>query len=277
MPVALTETPLTPGEWVAEVTQKDTIYLHHTAGGHVPEGVVSWWDKDRSHGNRVRVGTSYVIGGRSTRAPDTSHDGRILRCFPEEHWAYHLGVNDPGGVLNGKSIGIELCNYGQLVLSQQDGRFYNYVQHPVPDDQVVDLGRPFRGFRYYHKYTDKQLDALRRLMLDIADRHPVDLTKGLKPLLTRQALKMPDGLSVLKQQEWLNRNGFTDYEGKKLKEDGDDGKRTRSARDKVGAWAFEYNEDARAGKPGVWTHTSVRKDKFDCSPQPELLAMLGGV
>ena len=37
---------------------------------------------------------------------------------------------------------------------------------------------------------------------------------------------------------------------------------------------FEINTDALAGKPGVWSHTSVRRDKFDIHPQAELIAML---
>lgn len=39
--------------------------------------------------------------------------------------------------------------------------------------------------------------------------------------------------------------------------------------------AFEFNEDAYNAKQfGLWSHTSVRKDKFDCFPQPELVEML---
>lgn len=39
--------------------------------------------------------------------------------------------------------------------------------------------------------------------------------------------------------------------------------------------AFEFNEDAyNAQQFGLWTHTNVRKDKFDCFPQPELVEML---
>jgi len=42
-----------------------------------------------------------------------------------------------------------------------------------------------------------------------------------------------------------------------------------------GAEAFEFNPDAYYGKvKGLWTHTNTRKDKFDMSPQPELLEML---
>jgi N-acetyl-anhydromuramyl-L-alanine amidase AmpD len=39
--------------------------------------------------------------------------------------------------------------------------------------------------------------------------------------------------------------------------------------------AFEFNTDAYNAKQfGLWTHTNVRKDKYDCFPQPELVDML---
>ena len=39
--------------------------------------------------------------------------------------------------------------------------------------------------------------------------------------------------------------------------------------------AFEFNEDAYYARQfGLWSHTSVRKDKFDCFPQAELVEML---
>ena len=39
--------------------------------------------------------------------------------------------------------------------------------------------------------------------------------------------------------------------------------------------AFDFNKDAYYGKVnGLWTHTNVRKDKFDMSPQPNLVKML---
>ena len=44
--------------------------------------------------------------------------------------------------------------------------------------------------------------------------------------------------------------------------------------DKPNGAGFELNNDALNGKPGKWSHTSVRKDKFDVHPQPELEVML---
>ena len=40
---------------------------------------------------------------------------------------------------------------------------------------------------------------------------------------------------------------------------------------------FELDIRAFKGEPGIWTHTSVRQDKTDCSPQPNLIKMLKGV
>ena len=42
--------------------------------------------------------------------------------------------------------------------------------------------------------------------------------------------------------------------------------------------AFDFNDDAYNGRvKGLWTHTNVRKDKFDCFPQTELVEMLKGL
>lgn len=38
--------------------------------------------------------------------------------------------------------------------------------------------------------------------------------------------------------------------------------------------AFELQSSALAGKPGLWTHTNYRRDKLDCSPQPDLVQMI---
>ena len=76
----------------------------------------------------------------------------------------------------------------------------------------------FRGFKYWHKYTDAQIEAV------------VDLLKL-----------------------WEKRYGID----------------------------ISYNEDiwdvtprALSGENGVFTHCSVRKDKFDVFPQPELIEAL---
>jgi hypothetical protein len=179
--------PLPPGEFAAEPVKKDTIYLHHTAGGHRPDWVVDGWMADRtSTGSRSRIATAWVVGGTSTSSTDTAWDGVVVNCFDDLHWAFHLGVrNVPSGSLDRKSVGIEICNYGQLTRTP-DGRFLNWVKKEVPAAMALDLGAPFRGFQFYQRYSDRQLAAVKELLLDIAARHSIDLRRGLPALLRKK-------------------------------------------------------------------------------------------
>jgi hypothetical protein len=196
---------LEPGEYYAEVFEKDTVFIHHTAGGHRPDWVVQGaWENDKSKaGLKLAVATAYVIGGVSTTDKDSSWDGVIVKAFDDKFWAHHLGTTEPNNrMLNAKSIGIEICNYGGITMGK-DGIFYNYVHKPVPADQVIDLKVPFRGYRYYHSYTKKQLSSLRELLLHLAHNHSkINLKRGLQENLVndgafevnRSALKGSGGL-----------------------------------------------------------------------------------
>lgn len=202
------------------------IFLHHTAGGHRPDWVVNNWKNDRnSQGSRIRVATAFVIGGLSTTTNDMMYDGKILRCFPEDKWAYHLGVG--GDSLNKKSIGIEICNYGPL--TYEEGRGYiNYVNRVIPDSQVVELATSFRGYKYYHKYTEKQLDAVHHLLNHLCNTFGINKNLGLKSFLNAES---PNE-------------------------------------------AFGLKSQAISGAKGIWTHTNVRQDKTDCSPQTNLVELI---
>ena len=267
--------PLQIGEYNTERTAKDTIYIHHTAGGHRPDWTIAGWNTDKTtSGGKLRVATSYVIGNVSTTDGNTEWDGVIVRCFPEEMWAHHLGLHAANNeALNKKSIGVELCNYGPLKLSS-DGKFYNYVNKVVPASQVIELSKPFKGYKYYHKYSEKQIESLRALLIDLSKRFGIDLGGGLKKYITNENLKVPAGASILEQQRWLNTKGFLGKDGKPLLESGFDNPNTQFAISCVGQNPFDVNKEALSGFPGVWTHVNVRADKFDCSPQPDLISML---
>lgn len=221
--------PLNKGEFYEEAPKKKTIYIHHTAGGNRPDWTIAGWNADKTKkGDQLRVATAFVIGGISTTDKDAKWDGVICKCFPEEKWAHHLGTTAVNNVqLNKESIAIEICNYGPINKSA-NGLFLNYVNKPVPKEMVVELAKPFKGFKFYHKYSDKQIAALKELLIDLSARFSIDLKSGLQELLNQ----------------------------------------------KKGMDAFGISKDALAGKPGLWTHTNVRTDKFDCSPQDNLLTMI---
>ena len=65
--------------------------------------------------------------------------------------------------------------------------------------------------------------------------------------------------------------------GQPLKEDGFWGENTAYAVQSVGKSAFEYNPLTMNGYPGVWRHSSIRSDKFDISPQPNMIQMINSL
>lgn len=213
---------LPKGEYYEDIVKKDTIYIHHTAGSHRPDYTIDGWANDKNaKGGKLLVGTAYVMGGISTRDRNADFDGVILRAFDDKYWAHHLGTKQANNlVLNQKSIGIEICNYGPCHKTP-DGKYLNYVNSEVPVDMVYKLTTPWKGFTHYHKYTTKQISSLKDLLIKIATAHGIDLKKGI---------------------QFAN--------------------------------SFDVNLAATTGQPGLWVHTSVRSDKFDLSPMPEMINMI---
>lgn len=150
---------LADNQYFKSVQPKKQIVLHHTAGSGNAKNVIHGWNF-----NQVEVGTAYVIDSI----------GDIYKAFEPQYWAYHLGLKSANNVpLNKTSIGIEVCNWGQLI--EKDGKYYNYVNKEVPHTEVVQLPK-FRGYEYYHAYNSKQIEALRELILFLAEKFGIDLT-----------------------------------------------------------------------------------------------------
>jgi len=246
------------------------IFVHNCR----PDYVVQAWNKDQNEdGSLRRIAVSFVIGGKSTRDDDSSWDGVIVRCFPESQWAWHLGAKETNGMFDKISVGIEICNYGPLTKSKT-GQFMTHVNTVVPEEQVVALDKPFRGYSYYHKYTDNQLSSLRELLLYLSGRFGINLKLGLQEWINKESLIMPNNLSILDQQVWLNQNGFVGKDGNPLDEDGIWGENSAWAIQSIGKSAFEFNPLTLNGYPGIWSHSSIRLGKYDVCGQPNLISML---
>lgn len=170
---------LPEGEFIKEPTPKYFVFIHHTAGTHNPFHTIDYWTRD----SRGRIGTHYVIGGVSSKG-DTSMDGQIVEAINPQYWAYHLGKVDAN--MHKTSLSIELCSWGGLKKTSKG--FENYVGGVVPENQVVELKSEFRGFKFYHKYSDKQLASLKLLLDKLSKDHSIDYSSGLKEWL----LKFPD-------------------------------------------------------------------------------------
>lgn len=212
MNIAQTDFP--KSQYIQEEHSKKQIYLHHTAGGPDGYNTFKWWSS-----NPERVATCVSISG-----PKSGSDGLIVQGFSSKYWAYHLGIKSSVfssyGLkqisLDKISIGIEICNWGQL--SRSGDKFYNYVGGEVNKDDVTELAQPYKGWRYFHSYSDAQIDSVRELLVLWNQRYGIPLT---------------------------------------------------------------YNEDiwkvttrALKGESGVFTHNSVRSDKVDIYPHPNMIQML---
>ena len=156
---------LPKGQYVNEITFKDSVILHHTAGGNYKGTIAHWLSKPD------RVATHFLI----------DRDGTIVQVLPLECWAYHLGVSSSDNKINRilkknserldkKSISIELCSYGQL--TKKGDKFYTIYKNEIPEEKVAKLEYSFRGFDYFEKYTEEQLRSLKKLLEQLLKDHP---------------------------------------------------------------------------------------------------------
>ena len=147
---------------------KEYCFLHHTAGWHKPKPIVDSWGRD----DRGKVATEFVLGGQSVKGNDTKYDGKMIQCIPEGGYGWHLGKNGSRH-MHTHSVGIEVCNFGYI----KDGK--TYAGTTAAESEIVKLKKPFRGYVEWHRYSDKQIEALRLWILHIAERDSIDVRKGL--------------------------------------------------------------------------------------------------
>lgn len=160
----LVQERLSPGQFLTQEYPKSQVYLHHTAGGGDARRVSKHWNQNSS-----KIATAFVIG----------ENGEIVQCFSSKHWAWHLGVGTeifkknkiPFRDLNKTSIGIEITNWGYL--KQVNGKFYNYVNRVIPPSMVTELDEPYKGFKFWYKYTDEQIESARKLILYLCQTYEI--------------------------------------------------------------------------------------------------------
>lgn len=192
-------------QYYQEEFPKKQIVLHHTVSNGNAKNVMAGWNK-----TPAKVGTAFII----------DREGVIHQCFSSKHWAHHLGTKAKNNKqLNQESIGIELCAWGTLkrspIITGIKATFTSSVGTVVPNDEVIELEKSFRGSKYYQKYTDKQLKSLQILVNYLCETY--NIPKTYNPEM------------------------------------------------------WEFSRSAINGSPGIWSHTSFRKDKSDCFPLIHLI------
>lgn len=198
------------GQYLTQAYEKFSQFLHHTIGTSAMSAW-RWWNSTPD-----RVGTPYII----------ERDGVIMECFDPKMWAFHLGVSGDDNWHEKHSINYELVSAGALHLVDGDFLFYPLWPNKVhavtiPEEEVYTFDKPWKGFKYWHIYTDDQIDALIWLM-------------G-RNMLEFPTLEFENDIDTM----------------------------------------FEYDPDVvEKHLHGVFTHSSVRKDKSDVFPYPPLIKAL---
>lgn len=159
------------GQYFEGPTKKQWLFLHHTAGWQNPYGTIQGWARD----DRGQVATEFVLGGQSIYGNDNKYDGEIVQAFPTGGYGWHLGIGR--SAMHTNSIGIEVCNFGNLT----NGK--TWAGGVVVESQQVKLKQKFKGSQVYHRYSDKQIKVLKDLILYIANRDNIDPRKGIKQLI----------------------------------------------------------------------------------------------
>lgn len=185
---------LSSNEYLKGPTKKRWLFLHHTAGWHNPYNTVHNWEND----TRGRVATEFCLGGQSIKGNDNDYDGKIVKCIPDGGYGWHLGIGN--NAVHRESVGIECNNFGQLTkggykklvngkrtwIAKEKDEFYTYVGTKADKSQVIQLEKEFRGFQYFHNYSDRQLEVLQELILFICQRDNIDPRKGLVELMKQK-------------------------------------------------------------------------------------------
>jgi len=178
------------------------ICLHHTAGWNNPYSTIDSWGRD----SRGIVATEFVVGGQKVTDGDSKYDGEILQAFPEGGYGWHLGIGN--NFMHRNTIGIELNNFGFLTkggfFSRVDGKkvfvnrkkdhFYTYVGTEISPNssQVVELDKEFRGFKFWHKYSDEQIKKTFDLLKYLSERDGIDVRDGLPKLIKEKGIEAFD-------------------------------------------------------------------------------------
>ena len=163
---------LPPGEYKSGPTNKEYVFLHHTAGWHNPFKTIDNWGRD----SRGAIATEFVLGGPSIKGNDDKYDGVMVQAFPEGGYGWHLGKNGSQH-MHTHSVGVEVNNFGYII----DGK--TYAGTTAHESQIVKLAKPFRGHSLWHRYSDAQIDAMRLWILWIAERDNIDVRAGLPALI----------------------------------------------------------------------------------------------
>lgn len=160
-------------------------FAHYVKGGMgykgsyrlgYPEGAIIHYTAGRFAGG-LSTALNTMHGGRKDGFTFLviSEDGDVVQGFPLDKWGWHAGQSHhPNfkGSASDKLIGIEICNGGML--ERRGDKFFTWYGLEIPKDHVRHIATRTdnQSVGFYHKYTQKQEDALIHLLLWLKRNNP---------------------------------------------------------------------------------------------------------
>lgn len=139
---------------------KEAIVLHFTVG-FLPGDLATLVEQD-SH-----MSVPFVVG----------RNGVAYQLFSSKYWSYHLGRGALGGNTYGskRTIAIELSNIGPLArVGNELQSVYKQKYCSISEKQFyVELEEPYREYKYFATFTDKQYTCLKSLIAYLCNRYGI--------------------------------------------------------------------------------------------------------
>ena len=159
-------------EFFAEVTRKDLVVLHFTAGRSARSAFDTWRNDPR------HIATAYIV----------DVDGTIYEVFPPSFWASHLGVGGTKNLHDRRSIGIEIVNVGPLQQSTDDPAILNWwppksqgaseftTRFCGLDESGRYVAADYRGKSHFASFPEVQVDAVGALVRAMCEQFAIPAT-----------------------------------------------------------------------------------------------------
>lgn len=148
----------TPNIGGLKITGPKFLIIHYSVSGETA-GTVRWLT------NTVSSASAHIVIGR---------DGEVWQLASFDQRAWHCGESEWKGLknLNSYAIGIELVNFGPVMLDK-DGSFRSRYGHEVPADEVSEATHKNESEpRYWQKYPPAQLAKLVEVSRTILKAYP---------------------------------------------------------------------------------------------------------
>lgn len=160
-------------------SEKKQIYLHASLFCTNPYRLIDHYSTNNK--SYYKTAPSFIVSFKSTNPTDNYTDGTIIQLYQSKYWSHHLHLKQshlvqggPGiDLLSRESISVELCSWGPLIETEHG--ICSSTGIYIDNDDIYEFSTPYRGYKFYHKYSEGQIEGLRKLLTLINKKWNIDI------------------------------------------------------------------------------------------------------